>query len=90
MTNISAPSRQTVGPVLDWFFWVAALLMAATYVRAIWFTPADLLQGPTQKIFYMHIGSVMGGYLATAIVVVTSIIHLGLRDERTDWMAVAR
>jgi heme exporter protein C len=89
MTTTSAPSRQAVGPVLDWFFWLSALLMTATYVRAIWFTPADLLQGPTQKIFYMHIGSVMGGYVATGILVVTSIIHLWLKDERTDWMAAA-
>ena len=89
MTTSSAPARDTVGPVLDWFFWLSALLMVATYVRAIWFTPADLLQGPTQKIFYMHIGSVMGGYTATAILVVTSVIHLWLKDERTDWMAAS-
>ena len=89
MTTSSAPTRTKVGPVLDWFFWLAALLMVATYVRAIWFTPADLLQGPTQKIFYMHVGSVMGGYVATGILVITSVIHLWLKDERTDWMAAA-
>jgi heme exporter protein C len=90
MTTTSSQARSTsVGPVLDWFFWLAAAMMVATYVRAIWFTPADLLQGPTQKIFYMHIGSVLGGYLATAVLVVTSIIHLWLKEERTDWMAAA-
>jgi heme exporter protein C len=89
MTASPAPARQTTGPVLDWFFWLAALLMVATYVRAIWFTPADVLQGPTQKIFYMHIGSVMGGYVATGILVITSVIHLWLHDERTDWMAAS-
>jgi heme exporter protein C len=89
MTSNSASARQPVGPVLDWFFWVSAAVLAATYVRAIWFTPADLLQGPTQKIFYMHVGSVMGGYVATGILVITSVIHLWLKDERTDWMAEA-
>ena len=89
MTAASRVARPLVAPVLDWFFWFSALLMVATYVRAIWFTPADLLQGPTQKIFYMHVGSVMGGYTATAILVVTSVVHLWLRDERSDWMAAS-
>jgi heme exporter protein C len=89
MTTSSAPARQNVGPVLDWFFWLSVTVMAATYARAIWFTPSDLLQGPTQKIFYMHVGSVMGGYTATGILVVTSIVHLWLKDERTDWMAAS-
>jgi len=89
MTAASRVARPLVAPVLDWFFWLSALLMVATYVRAVWFTPADLLQGPTQKIFYMHVGSVMGGYTATTILVVTSVMHLWLRDERTDWLAAS-
>jgi heme exporter protein C len=88
MTTSSEPARP-VPPVFDWFFWLAVLVMVATYARAIWFTPADVLQGPTQKIFYMHIGSVMGGYVATGILVISSIVHLWLKDERTDWMAAS-
>ena len=89
MTQRTEAARQQVGPVLDWFFWLSVAVMVATYVRAIWFTPADMLQGPTQKIFYMHVGSVMGGYVATGILVITSVIHLWLKDERTDWMAAS-
>jgi hypothetical protein len=37
-------------PVLDWLFYLAVAAVAATYVRAIWFTPVDQLQGPAQKI----------------------------------------
>jgi heme exporter protein C len=88
MTTSSGPAR-ALPPVFDWFSWVASLAMVATYARAIWFTTADVLQGPTQKIFYLHVGSVMGGYTATAILVISSVVHLWLRDERTDWMAAA-
>lgn len=89
MTTSSAPRARAAGPVIDWFFWLALAVLAAAYVRAIWFTPPDALQGPTQKIFYMHIASVLGGYLATGVLVVTSLMHLWLHDERTDWMAAS-
>ncbi len=58
------PDRKPLRPVLDWFFCLAVAAVVATYVRAIWFTPPDLLQGPSQKIFYIHVPAVLGGYLA--------------------------
>jgi heme exporter protein C len=76
-------------PVIDWLFLVAVVALAATYARAIWFTPADTLQGPSQKIFYIHVPSVLAGYLAFAVLGVMSIVHLWLKEERADRMAAA-
>lgn len=76
-------------PVIDWLFYVAVAALAVTYVRAIWFTPPDTLQGPSQKIFYIHVPAVLAGYLAFAVLGVMSIVHLWLKEERADRMAAA-
>jgi heme exporter protein C len=76
-------------PVIDWLFYVAVAALVATYVRAIWFTPPDTLQGPSQKIFYIHVPAVLAGYLAFAVLGVMSIVHLWLKEERADRMAAA-
>lgn len=91
MTSLSTPvlGEKPLRPVLDWFFHLSVAALAATYVRAIWFTPADLLQGPSQKIFYIHVPAVLGGYLAFGTLAIMSIVHLWLRDERADRMAAA-
>jgi heme exporter protein C len=89
MTSSSLPRDASPRPVLDWFFFVAVAAVAATYARAIWFTPVDLLQGPSQKIFYIHVPAVLGGYLAFGVLAVMSIVHLWLREERADRMAAA-
>jgi heme exporter protein C len=80
-----SPSR----PVLDWLFYLAIAAIAATYARAIWFTPMDALQGPSQKIFYIHVPAVLAGYLAFAVLGVMSLVHLWLKEERSDRMAAA-
>jgi heme exporter protein C len=90
MTSNSAPAGEMrLRPVIDWVFWLAVLAMVATYIRAIWFTPPDALQGPSQKIFYIHVPAVLGGYLAFGTLAVMSIVHLWLRDQRADRMAAA-
>ena len=76
-------------PVLDWLFYVAVAALAVTYARAIWFTPIEATQGPSQKIFYIHVPSVLAGYLAFAVLGIMSIVHLWLKEERADRMAAA-
>ena len=85
----SDSSTSTTKPVIDWLFYLAVAALVATYVRAIWFTPADSLQGPSQKIFYIHVPSVLAGYLAFGVLGVMSIVHLWLKEERADRMAAA-
>jgi heme exporter protein C len=68
---------------------IAVALIAGVYVRAIWFTPVEAQQGPSQKIFYLHLGAVIAGYLAFGIVSLMSLVHLWLRDDRADRLAAA-
>ena len=82
-------SETSSKPVIDWLFWLAVAAVIATYVRAIWFTPADAVQGPSQKIFYIHVPAVLAGYLAFGILGIMSIVHLWLKEERADRMAAA-
>jgi heme exporter protein C len=81
----AGPSKK----VFDWFFWVAVILVAAAYVRAIYFTPIEALQGPSQKIFYIHVPAAIAGYVAFGTLALMSLVHLWLRDERADRMAAA-
>ena len=67
---------------------VAILAVIAVYIRAIYFTPFDALQGPAQKIFYIHVAAgVVGLYLAFGLVFVTSVLYLWLKDPKLDRVA---
>ena len=78
-----------IKPVLDWLFGIALLAVGAAYIRAIAFTPLEARQGAAQKIYYLHLPSVMGAYLSISILVVTSVIYLWLRDDRADRLGEA-
>jgi heme exporter protein C len=68
---------------------VAVLAVAAVYVRAIFFTPPDALQGEAQKIYYIHLSSILGAYLSITITALMSIVALWLHDVRADRLAEA-
>lgn len=65
----------------------AFIAVAATFVRAIWFTPLERIQGPAQKIFYIHAPAAWVAFLAFGLVAIASGIYLWLRDERLDRFA---
>ncbi len=66
----------------------AVLAVAAVYIRAIYFTPMDALQGAAQKILYIHVASAyVALYLAFGLVAVTSILYLWLKDPKLDRVA---
>lgn len=67
----------------------ALLLLAAVYVRALAFTPVEAMQGPAQKIFYVHVPSAWTAFLAFAVVGACSLFYLILRDLRLDRLAAA-
>src|SRR3982751_4144518 len=82
--------RRTVsgeqGP--DWLLIAGFLAVAAVYVRAIWFTPVEAMQGPAQKILYVHATSAFVAlYLAFGLMAVTSALYLWLRDAKLDRVA---
>ena len=64
------------------------LAVTAVYVRAIAFTPIEAVQGPAQKILYVHATSAFVAlYLAFALLAVSSALYLWLRDEKLDRVA---
>jgi heme exporter protein C len=89
----SAPARaSSTGespPIFGWFFWLAVAAVAGVYVRAIYFTPIEALQGEAQKIYYIHVSSAVGAYIGVSVTALTSIIYLWLRDERADRLGEA-
>ena len=74
-------------PVVDGWLIAAALAVAAVYVRVIWFTPPEATQGLAQKIYYLHLPAALNAYIAFAVVAVTSVVYLWLRDPRADRVA---
>lgn len=66
---------------------VAIGAMIAALVRAIWFTPVEALQGPAQKILYVHLPAAMVAFLAFGLVAVASALYLSLHDPKLDLVA---
>ena len=92
MTSPNSRSRAATlepNPMFDWFFVFAVLCVIAIYIRAIFFTPADALQGPVQKIYYLHVPAAIAAYTSTGLLAVTSLVYLWLGDPRADRFAEA-
>lgn len=86
MTTVPAPTPVHRG--LDWLLASGYLAVAAVYVRAIWFTPFEALQGPAQKILYVHATSAFVAlYLAFGLMALSSALYLFLKDEKLDRLA---
>ncbi len=64
---------------------IAAVL--ATFVRVIFFTPLEAVQGPAQKILYVHAPSAWVAFMAFGLVGLTSVLYLWLKEERLDRVA---
>ena len=65
----------------------AAAAVAVTYIRAIFFTPLEALQGPAQKILYVHAPAAWVAFMAFGLVALVSILYLWLREDRLDRIA---
>jgi len=82
---VASPQRTRSG--ISWWFIVAVIAVAATYIRAIYFTPLEAIQGPAQKIYYVHPTSAWVAFLAFGIVALASIGYLWLKDLKLDRVA---
>lgn len=65
----------------------AAAAVVLTYIRAIFFTPVEAVQGPVQKIFYIHAPSAWVAFMAFGLVAIASILYLWLKEDRLDRIA---
>src|SRR5438874_207744 len=68
---------------------LALVCLAAVYVRALAFTPVERLQGPAQKIFYLHVPAALWTEAAMVLVGLAGIFYLFLKDPRLDRFAEA-
>lgn len=68
---------------------IALAGLVAVYVRAIAFTPIERMQGPAQKIFYIHVPAAWGALLALSVTGLFSLLYLILRDRKLDLFAAA-
>lgn len=72
-----------------WITLAALVLLAGVYVRALAFTPIERLQGPAQKIFYLHVPAAIWTETAMILVGLAGIFFLFLGDRRLDRFAEA-
>jgi len=64
-------------------------LLAAVYVRALAFTPVERVQGPAQKIYYLHVPAAIWAEMAMFLVGLAGIFYLFLKDPRLDRFGAA-
>src|SRR5207302_9873241 len=64
-------------------------LLAAVYVRALAFTPVERVQGPAQKIYYLHVPAAIWAEMAMFLVGLAGVFYLFLKDARLDRFADA-
>jgi heme exporter protein C len=78
--------RQPLGAL----FWIAIVCVVAAFVRVLAFTPIEARQGPAQKILYIHVtAAFIALYLAFALMAVSSVLYLWLRDPKLDRVAAS-
>lgn len=68
---------------------VALAALAGIFVRALVFTPVERLQGPAQKIFYIHVPAAWAALVAFSVTGILSIVYLWLKDRRIDMAAAS-
>ncbi|MEO8622603.1 MAG: cytochrome c biogenesis protein CcsA [bacterium] len=72
----------------DWLLISGFAAVVAVYVRALAFTPPEATQGAAQRILYVHAPSAFVAlYVAFALMAVSSLLYLGLKDEKLDRLA---
>src|SRR6267143_3524246 len=66
---------------------VTLMLVAAGFIFV--FAPEDALQGPVQRIFYLHVSSAIAAYGCFAVVLVGGIVYLWKENGTADRLARA-
>jgi len=66
---------------------VAAMVVAAGFIFL--YAPTDALQGPVQRIFYLHVSSAIAAYGCFAVVLIGGIAYLWKENAVADRLARA-
>src|SRR5436305_15095793 len=67
----------------------AVALMLVAGAAIFFFAPTDYLQGPVQRIFYLHVSAAIAAYGCFAVVLVGGIIYLRTENLTADRFARA-
>lgn len=67
----------------------AVVLMLIAGAAIFFYAPTDALQGPVQRIFYLHVSSAIAAYGSFAVVLVGGIIYLRNQSLAADRFARA-
>jgi heme exporter protein C len=62
---------------------------ALAWAWGVWQAPIDSMQGPIQKILYVHVPCVLGAYVGFFLTAAASGVYLWRRSERADRFAAA-
>lgn len=68
---------------------VAVLAVLAAAAMIFLYAPEDALQGPVQRIFYVHVSSAIAAYLCFALALGGSVAYLWRESTRGDRLARA-
>jgi heme exporter protein C len=66
---------------------VALMLVAAGAI--FFFAPTDALQGPVQRIFYVHVSSAIAAYACFGVVLIGGVVYLRNESATADRLARA-
>src|ERR1700730_18133387 len=66
---------------------VGLMLVAAAFIFL--FAPTDALQGPVQRIFYLHVSSAIAAYGCFAVVLIGGVVYLWKENAAADRLARA-
>jgi heme exporter protein C len=72
-----------------WLGIVTIALMAAVVLFGLVLSPADVVQGESVRILYVHVGTVWVAYLAFIVTAVTSAAYLWRRTHSLTWDRIA-
>ncbi|MDF1503242.1 cytochrome c biogenesis protein CcsA [Roseisolibacter sp. H3M3-2] len=88
MTTPDVALADDAPPRVDLLLVAALLALAGLVVRVVWFTPVEAMQGPAQKILYLHVPSAFTAlYVGVPLLALCSGVYLWLRDARADLLA---
>ncbi len=67
----------------------AAILFAVGLYLALFWVGPERTQGAAQRIFYVHLGSFLGSFIAFSAAVVAGLMYLRARDPKWDTLGLA-
>ncbi len=86
----SSPTGRGTGTTFTrWLGIVTIMSMAAVALFGLVLSPADVIQGESVRILYVHVGTVWVAYLAFIVTAVSSAAYLWRRTRSLTWDRIA-